>query len=237
MHQALNEQDFDRRMDHCHWLLGMINESPQFLSKILWTDEATFNSDGRVNLHNMHYWSAENPHWIREVQHQGRWSVNVWCGIIGGTIIGPYFFDQSLTGNLFLQFLRNELPVLLEDVPLETRQDMFLQLDGCPAHFSINVREHLNEAYPDRWIGRGSLFPWPARSPDLTCLDFYLWGRLKDIVFQTRPTTREDMRNRIQNAVRRLPTAEVEAAVFSTIGKLGQCVEHNGRHFEHLRKH
>lgn len=214
----------------------MINETPQFLSQILWTDEATFSSDGRINLKNMHYWSTTNPYWMQEVQYQGRWSVNVWCGILGDTIIGPYFFDEPLNGNRFLDFIRNILPVLLENVPLETRRNMFLQLDGCPAHYLIQVREHLNETYRNRWIGRGSLFPWPARSPDLTCLDFYLWGRLKDLVFQTRPTSREDMKNRIRNAIRSLPRAEVEAAVLSTRKRLQQCVENDGKQFEHLRR-
>lgn len=156
----------------------------------------------------MHYWSAENPHWLREVQHQGRWSLNVWCGIIGDRIIGPYFFDQALTSNRFLEFLNNDLPILLEDVPLATRRTMFLQLDGCPAHYSINVRNHINGTFRERWIGKGSLFPWLARSPDLTCLDFYLWGRLKDIVFQTRM----DMENRIRNSIRQLSVVEIEAA-------------------------
>ncbi|KAH1014344.1 hypothetical protein HUJ04_003191, partial [Dendroctonus ponderosae] len=31
----------------------------------------------------------------------------------------------------------------------------------------------------------------------LTCLDFYLWGRLKDLLFQDKPTTRENMMGRI----------------------------------------
>lgn len=237
LHQGLNEQDFDRRLDYCHWMLGMINENRQFLSQILWTDEATFNSDGKVNMHNMHYWSAENPHWFRGVQHQGRWSLNVWCGILEGNIIGPYFFDQPLNGNIFLDFLANQLPILLENVALETRQNLFLQLDGCPAHFAINVRDHLNAVYQQRWIGRGSLFPWPPRSPDLTCLDFYLWGRLKDIVFQTQPTTRQDMEHRIRNAIRNLPRAEIEAAINSTQERLQQCIECDGKHFEHLRRH
>jgi hypothetical protein len=144
LHQALTVMDFDRRLDYCNWLLGMVNDNPQFLSTILWTDEATFNSDGGVNCHNMHYWSAENPHWMQTVQHQGRWSVNVWCSILGGTIIVPYFFNRALTGNVFLEFLRNTLPILLEDINLELRRNMFLQLDGCPAHFANNVREHLN---------------------------------------------------------------------------------------------
>lgn len=151
------------------------------------------------------------------------WGQNYWT----------LFFYQYLTGNRFLEFLINDLPILLEDVPLETRRTMFLQLDGCPAHYSINVRNHINGTFRERWIGRGSLFPWPARSPDLTCLDFYLWGRLKDIVFQTPPTTRMDMENRIRNSIRQLSTAEIEAAVLSTQERLEQCVEYDGRQFEH----
>lgn len=79
---------------------------------------------------------------------------------------------------------------------------MFLQLDGCPAHYSINIRNHINGTVRESWIRRGSLFPWPARSPDSTFLDFHLWGRLKDIVFQNPPTTRMDMENRIRNSIR-----------------------------------
>lgn len=128
--------------------------------------------------------------------------LKVWCGIIGDRIIGPYFFDQTLTAIRFLEFLINDLPILLEDVPLATRRTMFLQLDGCPAHYSINIRNHINGTVRESWIRRGSLFPWPARSPDSTFLDFHLWGRLKDIVFQNPPTTRMDMENRIRNSIR-----------------------------------
>lgn len=138
-------------------------ENRNLLSRILWTDEATFRSDGGVNTHNMHYWAANNPRWMQEVQHQGRWSVNVWCGILGNKIIGPFIWNEPLRGENYLNFLRNNLPVLLEDVPLETRRTMFLQHDGCPAHFAVNVRRFLDQAFPDRWIGRGSLFPWPPR--------------------------------------------------------------------------
>lgn len=234
LHQALSETDFDRRLDHCHWLRSMIDEVPYFLSRVLWTDEATFTSSGGVNLHNMHYWSPVNPHWMREVDYQNRWSVNVWCGILNGQIIGPFIFNGHLNGQVYLNFLRNELPALLEDVPLQTRRDMWFQHDGCPAHFSLGVRNFLNENYPNCWIGRGSLFPWPARSPDLTVLDFYLWGRIKDIVFETRPTTPENMVERIRNAIASISRAEIEVAVLDTRHRLNLCIENDGKHFEHL---
>lgn len=234
LHQALTAQDYINRLDFCHWLLQMLKQDIT-LPKILWTDEARFNSDGGVNLHNMHYYSQNNPHWMQEVQHQGKWSVNVWCGILCGQIIGPFIFDGNLNGEIYLNFLQHELPILLEGIDLATRKDMFFQHDGCPAHFAASVREYLDAAYPGRWIGRGSIFPWPARSPDLTCLDFYLWGRIKDLVFQTRPTTRADMINRITVAIRSISTAEVEAAVLSTRQRLQLCIDNDGRQFEHLR--
>jgi hypothetical protein len=37
-----------------------------------------------------------------------------------------------------------------------------------------------------RWIGRGGSITWPPRSPDLTPLDFFLWGYAKNIVYQVK---------------------------------------------------
>lgn len=234
LHQALSDTDFDRRLDYCSWLRDMCNENRQFLSLILWTDEATFTSCGKVNLHNMHYWAEANPHWMREVDHQNRWSVNVWCGILGHRIIGPFIFDDHLNGDLYLDFLQYNLPILLEEVPYDIRISLWYQLDGCPAHFSRRVRNFLDTSFPNRWIGRGSLFPWPPRSPDLTVLDFYFWGRLKDIVYQTRPTTRENMIDRIRSAITTISAGEIETAVSSNRERCNSCIFHNGGHFEHL---
>ncbi|KZC06776.1 hypothetical protein WN55_07549 [Dufourea novaeangliae] len=39
-----------------------------------------------------------------------------------------------------------------------------------------------------------------SRSPDLTPLDFYLWGKLKQQVYNEIPTTKEDMKESIRRA-------------------------------------
>ncbi|XP_011864210.1 PREDICTED: uncharacterized protein LOC105560037 [Vollenhovia emeryi] len=129
----------------------------------------------------MHYWSVENPHWLRQVEHQRPW--NVWCGILGTQVIGPYFIEGNLNGQMYSDFLDNVLPILMEDVPLQTRMDMWFQHNGCPAHYSRISQEVLNRNYPGRWIGRGGPQNWPARSPDLTSADFFLWGKLKERVY------------------------------------------------------
>jgi hypothetical protein len=39
----------------------------------------------------MYYWSTENPRWVRYVDRQRVWSINVWGGIIEHHVIGPHF--------------------------------------------------------------------------------------------------------------------------------------------------
>ena len=81
--------------------------------------------------------------------------MNVWCGVLGNKLIGPYVFDNNLTGNAYEVFLRNELPGLLEDIPLMIRSQMYFQHDGAPPHYTLHVRDYLNESFLNRWLGRG----------------------------------------------------------------------------------
>ena len=132
--------DSARRMDLCHW----ITAHPQLLSVILFNDEASFTQDGINNSRNVRTWSHDNPHETCVTKFQRRFSVNVWCGLLGNKLIGPFVFDNNLTGNTYEVFLRNELPGLLEDIPLMIRSQMYFQHDGAPPHYTRDVREYLN---------------------------------------------------------------------------------------------
>ncbi|GBN15457.1 hypothetical protein AVEN_216773-1 [Araneus ventricosus] len=48
---------------------------------------------------------------------------------------------------------------------------------------TIIVREFLDTTFPQRWIGKGAVLACPPRSPDITPLDFYLWGYVKQHVY------------------------------------------------------
>lgn len=200
----------------------------------MFSDEATFVSDGSLNRHNSHYWSDVNPHWSRSVDHQHRWSVMVWCGIVNGYLCGPYFFEGNVTGNSFLELVRDHLHELLEDVDLATRERMWFQLDGAPPHFAHIVRNHLNATFPGRWIGRGGPVPWPPRSPDITIPDFFLWGYLKDVVYERPPTTRADMIARIRTACATIPREVLLKTVGNFRKRVNACIAAGGRQFEHL---
>jgi len=49
------------------------------------------------------------------------------------------------------------------------------------------------------WIGRGDPTAWPAPSPDLNPLAFYVWGHLKSTVCVTQIGDGQDLQHRIQN--------------------------------------
>ncbi|GFU58731.1 hypothetical protein TNCV_932721 [Trichonephila clavipes] len=153
-----------------------------------------------MNFHNLHTWADENPHAIRPHGAQQKCSINVWAGIVGDCLLGPYILPEGLNGSVYLTFLQEVLLKMLNDVPMPIRQRIRFQHDGAPAHFSIDVRAHLQATFPGGWIGRGGPIAWPARSPDLSPLDFFLWGFLKGLVYETPVATPEDLVGRIVEA-------------------------------------
>lgn len=150
------------------------------------------------------------------------------------TSLVHFFFEGTVRGANFLEMLRDHLPLLLEDVDLATRQRMWVQLDGAPPHFALIVRNFLNARYPNKWIGRGGPVPWPARSPDMTSPDYFLWGYLKDVVYEREPTTRADMIHRITAACAAIPREVLLGTVRNFHRRVNACIQSNGGVFEHL---
>ena len=130
-----------------------------FFRYYLFFDQARFYSDRELNKQNCHYWSPENPHWYITVDHQHRWCLTVWCGIINGYLIGPYFFQDNVNSHSYLEVLRDWLPELLENVDLATRQRMGLQQDGSAPHCARIVREFLNNILNNINILKNQMYP------------------------------------------------------------------------------
>jgi len=178
----LEPGDPAQHMDLCHWIIA----HPQLLSVIFSPMRRPLPRDSLNNSQNVYTWSHDNPHETSVTKFQRRFSVNVWCGLLGNKLIGPFVFDDHLTGNTYEVFLRNELPGLLEDILLMIRNQMYFQHAGAPPHYTRHVREYLNKSFPNRLLGRGGPIAWPPRSPDLTPLDYYLWGHMKTLVYELR---------------------------------------------------
>lgn len=238
--QALKPEDLPRRAAYANWALEKIREDPHFLENIVWTDESLFCRNSMWNRRVVHHWAPKirNPHVGRELSHQTRWSVNVWAAIRGNDIIGPVFIDGNLNAGRYLEILNGPVSRYMDQLPLAQNVQTWYQHDGAPPHIAIQVRNRLNQIFPNQWIGRFSRDAWPPRSPDLTPLDFFFWGWVKQLVFKTESRTREELVERIVNAFNKIKRRiRQNPALMARVHdnnrrRLHRCSITGGRHIE-----
>lgn len=103
--QELLPNDYFLRMQFCEQWMERINNDPTITNKILFSDESTFCTNGTVNKQNTRIWARENPYVIQETHTQTRQKLNLWAGILGDRIIGPFFIEGSLNTAKYLIIL------------------------------------------------------------------------------------------------------------------------------------
>ena len=95
-----------------------------------------------VNRHNCVYWVPENPHVHveKEVNLPG---LSVWCGLSLRGLTGPFFFEVTVTGQVYLDMLRTSILPAIRTLFGNDR--FYFQQDGAPQHFHRDVRAYLDE--------------------------------------------------------------------------------------------
>ena len=229
--QELKADDPNKRLNFAYSLL---RKPVCFTKKIYFSDEATFSLDGQVNKHNVRIWGSERPDSCLQIHARNSPKVHVFCLMSYDKIIGPYFFDDvTVKGSDYQNMLENWL---FPKLPTDER--FIFQQDGAPPHWALKTREFLNDRLPHRWIGRSStkdlsLLPWPPRSPDLTPLDFFLWGFIKDEVYVIpQPKDIEEIKSRVVEAIDKIGTALLARVHESFRERLSRLVKTKGLHIE-----
>ncbi|RWS18538.1 uncharacterized protein B4U80_02349, partial [Leptotrombidium deliense] len=81
---------------------------------------------------------------------------------------------------------------------------VIFQQDGAPAHSHRVVKKFLQETFGNNVIGLGHQVPWPPRTPDLTAPDFFLWGCIKNQLYNTKVKDLADLKTRITRQIRKI---------------------------------
>ena len=68
-----------------------------------------FFVNGEVNRHNVRYWSQLNPPLLDPSKKQGCQKIMVLCGLWKAHVLGPFFFEENVTGETYLNMLKNQL--------------------------------------------------------------------------------------------------------------------------------
>ena len=74
----------------------------------------------------------------------------------------------------------------------------------------------------------------PRTHQILTLPDFYLWGFLKDNVYQGNPQTIEELKTAITAKIRAIPKEECVKVIENFATRVQVCLQVNGGYLEHI---
>lgn len=228
---ALKDTDHENRVAFCTEWLDRLNRSPNLLQRILFSDECYFSLDRSVLSKNIRIWADSNPHaYLEHQMHPKR--VLVWCAFSSAGVIGPFYFDAAISSESYLQMLqRNLVPALRRRGLLG---NVIFQQDGAGPHTGSIVMNWLARRFGNDVISRLSDNPWPSRSPDLSPLDYFLWGYLKETMKLKPLDNVEMLKNHIKDGIRQVNAdAQLRVRVLASFRtRLHRCIEQGGRHIE-----
>jgi transposase len=218
--QALLPGDAELRLQFAQWMQGF-----EHLDKVFWSDESMFYLTPKVTNIVGVIWAHDNPYFqIPKKLHEEK--IHVWGGFTAEVHCPPFFFDASVTSEVYLNVLQNHLvPFLRSRGKLRST---YFQQDGAPPHVGRNVKEFLQQTFPQRIISRCFEIPWPARSPDLTPMDFFYWGYIKQKVYTERFENVEQLKDKIRRVISEIDQEVLQHAVRSMPGRLARLVEIGG---------
>lgn len=224
--QQLFNIDYERRVQYCQWFNETLNND-DVLNVTFMSDEAWFHLSGYVHSQNYRTWATENPHHFVETSLHPE-KIGVWIAMSRQRVVGPIFFNDTINAERYRTQILQPFINQLHDDEL---QRGYFQQDGAPPHVARATLEFLDEYFGERLISKDR---WPSRSPDLTPLDFYLFGYLKTKIFTNRLHSIEELQEAIINEVNNI-NEEGLHRIFSNVKKrVNLCLDANGGHFEHL---
>ena len=79
--------------------------------------------------------------------------------------------------------------------------NIWFQQEGATCHTVEATLALLSPVFEDRIISRRGDVVWPPQSCDLTPLDYYLWGAVKDKCYAYKPETMEALKDNIRDEI------------------------------------
>ena len=105
-------------------------------------------------------------------------SLTVWTCVSYSGILCFDISRETMNGERYKRILIDKV------LPHFNRHgELLFQQDEAPCHYTLDVRRILDENLAGRWIGGRASIEWPARSPDLTPCDYFLWSYLHSRVY------------------------------------------------------
>ncbi|KYN08462.1 hypothetical protein ALC62_00554 [Cyphomyrmex costatus] len=77
-------------------------------------------------------------------------------------------------------------------------------------------------------MGRYGPIRWPARSPDLNPLDFFLWGYCKEKIYRQLPEDIEELNDKLHYAIWSIENEVMEQMQTNLLKRMRACITMDG---------
>lgn len=227
----IKKHNFQAELERIELYCPLWDKPVQFLHRIWFGGEAKFYTNGRVECHNVIY-MADNPENPESKIPPPRTNsyVTVFAVMNAEVIFGPYITTGKVDNNTYKLYLKKFVYELQQIRRIQNRlYDPIFMHDDSSLHEDANA--FLEEQFPNYWIGPGSPHgTWPRMSPDINPLCFFLWGHIKNKVYETPFTDNDttELGNRIQHAFTELHPDMLEEAAKAYKERLKLIVKQDG---------
>ena len=183
------------------------------------------------------FWGIQHPHRIHETTLHAQ-SVLVWCAVSAQDPIGPFIYEDYVTGENYAMMLDSFLPQLRRRRC--TLHAQWFQQDGARPHTNPEVLEFRHSKFQHRTVfipypqQFQCGFSWPPWTPDLNPCDYFLWGYLKDKVFSSAPRTLPQLKEKIKESCAQVTGGMLTRVVQNFVLLLQAVRESQGAHIEHV---
>ena len=127
----LKQPDQVKRVAYCRRFQTLLKENLGILDYTWFLDEAWFRLSRYINSQNSRIWASKNPNAIHEEPPHSE-KTGVWCGMSQRLIIGPIFFDATITTAAYVEIFN----IFVNQLDDEAFSIGYFQQDGGTSHTS-----------------------------------------------------------------------------------------------------
>ena len=115
--------------------------------------------------------------------------------------------------------------------------NIWFQQHGAKCHTAATTLDVLHPVLEDHIVSRRADIVWPLRSWDLTPLDYYMWGAVKDKCYADKPETIDVLMDNIREAIVEIQLHIVDNVLQNWTDRVGYCMASRGSHLNEIIIH
>ena len=161
----------------------------------------------------------------------------VWAAVSIHSKISLYFYDNNeiIDQHKYADKCLTNFFNGFNNLKIKNKEQYWFQHDNARPHVTTKVQGCLREQFDNRFIGVDVAHPWPARFPDITICDCFLWGYLKHKVYAHKIENIEQLKQCIRLEVNKINrNKKLLKRVYQSLrSRIDDCISNNGQYLNY----